>query len=195
MTKKKVVVPDRFAIMAVDPGGTSGVAFGLLNAKRNVDGTLRGLLKRAVKRKAIWTTEAKGEAWEQAWYLGNAWAAFHFRCVVELGIDAPDVHLVLERFQLRNLHADLAPVSVTHALMALLYKMPYSHVGDATAMNPSNVDEGFWPLGEVEFQEPSVAKRYATNQRLRDWGVWVVGSEHKRDATRHLCVKASELLG
>jgi hypothetical protein len=32
------------------------------------------------------------------------------------------------------------------------------------------------------------ATTYATNQRLRDWGVWVVGREHERSAWRHIAL-------
>jgi hypothetical protein len=37
---------------------------------------------------------------------------------------------------------------------------------------------------------------YATNERLRAWGVYplTVGKEHGRDAIRHLALRASKIL-
>lgn len=35
-------------------------------------------------------------------------------------------------------------------------------------------------------QQASAAKGVITDDRLREWGLWVVGQEHARDAVRHL---------
>jgi hypothetical protein len=40
---------------------------------------------------------------------------------------------------------------------------------------------------EIVYQSPANAKAYATNDRLRHWGVWEIGAEeHERDAMRHM---------
>lgn len=36
-------------------------------------------------------------------------------------------------------------------------------------------------------QTAQVAKQFVTDQRLKDWGLWVTGARHARDATRHGC--------
>jgi len=39
---------------------------------------------------------------------------------------------------------------------------------------------------DVTYQMASMAKTTVTNERLKRWGLWTKGSEHARDATRHL---------
>lgn len=41
---------------------------------------------------------------------------------------------------------------------------------------------------QCTYQQPSDAMRYATDARLKDWGLWVRGREHERDAWRHWCL-------
>ena len=50
-------------------------------------------------------------------------------------------------------------------------------------------------LGEIDWQQASQAKGYATDERMRGWGVWQRGSPHKRDAVRQLCLKLNKVLG
>lgn len=78
--------------------------------------------------------------------------------------------LVIEDFALRSRNADLAPVEILSALDALRAR------------------DG---LPAAERQMPSAAKSYLTNERMRDWGLWVVGSPHERDALRHLALAVS----
>ena len=40
-------------------------------------------------------------------------------------------------------------------------------------------------MSVVIWQTPALAKSYATNVRLREWGAWIRGSDHRRDARRH----------
>lgn len=39
---------------------------------------------------------------------------------------------------------------------------------------------------DVEYQMASMAKTTVTDERLKRWGFWTKGSDHARDATRHL---------
>lgn len=88
------------------------------------------------------------------------------------GMQLNHMCFVIEDFKLRQRHADLRPVQFIERLDTL------------------------WEFGgiSVERQTPSDAMTYVTNQRLRAWGAWVVGSEHRRDAMRHLLLKVSRVL-
>jgi len=158
--------------MAIDPGGTSGVAMALLNASKAQ--TTQQLLRRAVRKKAFTVGEltAKGKNAEtrQAEKLYDEWVKFKFVANVEKGIPLPYIYLVVEDFQLRQRSVDLSPVKITWGLLSLI------------------------PEDEMLMQQPSEAKSYATNERLRKWGVWTVGKEHGRDAVRHLALRASKIL-
>lgn len=92
-----------------------------------------------------------------------------------------DTFVVIEDFILREQSKDrelLDPIRVASAFLALIE-------GDVT-------------LEEIHWQQPSQAMTYATNERLRHWGMWLKGSdkdlEHQRDARRHLCLRVAEMI-
>lgn len=186
---------ERFAIMAVDPGKVTGVAQGFFNATRGA-ATTRGLMRRALRKDAIRVSHIEApEAYRdlsvvppavseitQGALLYRAWMSFTFRAATELMIPYPAIFLVIEDFQLRQRSADLSPVRVTSALLA--------HLSDSSLGWPAMVRADHC----LRFQQPAEAKTYATDARLRDWGLWTVGKEHGRDATRHMALLASKAL-
>jgi hypothetical protein len=77
--------------------------------------------------------------------------------------------VVIEDFVLRERTKDrslLSPVRITFGLEHELW------------MSPDN----FFTTK----QQPSDAKSTVTDDRLKRWGMWTVGQQHARDATRHL---------
>lgn len=174
-------VPAKFAIFAVDPGATTGVGWGVFRTDRG-DNMLKPVMVRAKSKSQLATWEEKGQPHEQAWVIVQHWMNFRYRCNVEYGIPLPDIHFVLEDFQLRTKQADLTPVAVYHSILTLLYSMPLREL-----------DTQPWPMGKPELQQPSTAKRI-TNARLREYDVWVVGSEHRRDVMRHIVQKVNAIL-
>ncbi len=99
---------------------------------------------------------------EQAVALGELIAAW------------PGCAVVIESFTLRTFKMSaelLSPVRVTAKLELLLH------------MGSLDLD----PNTHIWKQEPSLAKSTATDQRLKDWGLYQKegGLEHARDADRH----------
>jgi hypothetical protein len=93
---------------------------------------------------------------------------------------AEKVHVVVEDFILRKMTSGrelLDPVRVASGFLAVLY-------------------DSFAPGFDVTWQQPSAAMTYATNNRLREWGLWIRGSdpalEHQRDARRHFCLYVAD---
>lgn len=87
------------------------------------------------------------------------------------GITGP---IIIEDFILRQFRQDanlLAPVRVTAKMEYALYEMRL-RAGDPLAYR-------------VKKQQPSMAKSTATDDRLKDWGLWEPGKPHARDALRH----------
>lgn len=177
MAGDNLVMVERFAVMAVDPGGTTGLAAGMFRRSEGVDGTVLGpTLRRAVRRRAVWTQLVTGSPEEQAWFIARGWTEFLFRWNVELGQPVRDCHLVVEEFELRQMAVQLSPVEVTAGLKTLLM--------------PAAV--------EIERQSASQAMSKATNARLRQWDLYALGrgrGDHKRDALRHLALRVSRVLG
>lgn len=90
------------------------------------------------------------------------------------------IHVVIEDFILHKMTSDrelLDPVRVTSGFLAVMH-------------------DSFAPEFDVTWQQPSAAMTYATNDRLREWGLWIRGSdrdlEHQRDARRHFCLYIAE---
>lgn len=172
----------KFGIMAVDPGGTSGVATGLFNTKGPAGRSTRALLARAVEKDAIRVEQIYGGPdYKTVGYdtghvhrVLGAWISFNNRA---RALGAERVDLVIEDFQLRQRSVDLAPVQITAGLECLIVERPHSIV--------------------VPIKQPaSEAMGYATNVRLKEWRVYplTVGKEHARDALRHLVLRASKRL-
>lgn len=177
----------KYAIMTVDPGKTTGTAFGLFNMERAR--TIEGLMRRAIRKKALIVGQiAMPEgADEQFWnvrqgaLLFREWLKFK-QLAFDYGVPIPNILLVIEDFQLRQRSADLSPVEVTNAFLAHLAGV--SNTWAAMSLGTQG----------IIFQSASEAKTYATDERIRRWGLWTVGKEHGRDATRHLALRASKLL-
>jgi hypothetical protein len=183
------------AIMTADPGGKTGVAWGFLNAEAD---TVGAALRRARRKGSLGGAELQGSPESQARWIAERWVDFHYRAISELGCRSEDVDLVLEAFDLRQRNVDLAPVKVTHALLSLLQKpgVDPPSVSQKTDESFSFIRTGtaLWPFGQPIFQKPDQAMTFATNKRLREWDAWVVGSEHIRDAMRHLAARANAVL-
>lgn len=187
--------------MTVDPGGKTGVAQGWFNLEADSVGSC---IRRARKRGSFQAYELAGDQIAQGIYLHQMYLEFVFRSHVELRLPYDDIHVVFEDFKLRQKHADLAPVKVTASFDSCCREKQIvpdekKQITAKTKKTDHAVAIGpFKPVSCVpvqpELQMPSTAMTYATNQRLRDWGAWVVGSEHARDAVRHLCAKLSDLL-
>ena len=175
------VIPERFAIVAIDPGTTTGAAAGLFRAAADIKTCL------ATGDWEAW--EVEGSPAEQAWQILEEFRDRQSDWNIR-GVSLEHIYLCCESFQLRISKAHgaasdkrmLDSIRVISAMEALcLYQ----------AHKPG---EWVQPWIRIEFRPPSSAKKYVTNERLRRWGGWVVGSEHKRDAMRHLISKVSDLL-
>lgn len=154
-----------FAVYAVDPGGTTGAAWGVFLPQGTLHETLRA--------HSVEAREFFGSTLNQAFDITEDILARRARWNAA-GIR--DVIVVFESFKLRTGLADLSSVEVISATQALLIER-------------AGVT--------VEFQGPADAKRFATADRLKRWGLYVVGrgSDHKRDALRHLSLCVSRRLG
>jgi hypothetical protein len=166
--KPKVVSEEEHAIMALDPGGTTGVAAAYVTQFA----TLKESLQQARMKKA---TEVTGNWLEQARTLSEMMNRFQYTANVEHSIALPNIHFAIEDFVLRMPAAmtNLTSVWVAAATVAM-----------------------FNPTGQlVTWQQPSSAKSFATDKRLEMWGLYTAGeSAHERDAWRHVATRATRMI-
>jgi hypothetical protein len=171
-------VPDMFGVMAVDPGTTSGVAAGLFHAAADIAGCLAN---------AEWEAwEVNGTPGEQAWEIMDEYKNRQVDWNIG-GVGFPNMYLVVESFALRLKKAHGA--GSNQRMMD-----PIRVISAMEALSLHYLSGELRPWCKFEFQLPAEAKRYVTNERMRRWGAWVKGSEHKRDATRHMIKKVSDIL-
>jgi hypothetical protein len=173
-----------FAIMAVDPGDTTGIACGLFRDQETVAKTVR----RAVLKRAVRTGFVRDAPERQGVLLAKEWRSFVYFASVEQRVRFDRCYLVVEDFQLRQMAVALSPVAVEAALRARTVEQLLS--GDWH----DDVAEGCYSR-----QSSADAKSRVTNDRLRELGLWPLGripggGDHKRDALRHLVLKIARLL-
>lgn len=162
-----IVVPDQVGVFAFDPGGTTGVGWALMDVKDTVAKTLRYA--------DIQTVEVTGDWKEQARKLRDLWLAVSHEWK-ERGLAGQHTYLIREDFN--------------------LYKFRSSDKKGVYPIWISAMLEGLLDLTDVDIiaQQVVQAKRFATNARLKRWGVYVPGSEHKRDAVRHIAFKLNKVI-
>lgn len=166
MTPAKIIPSGVHALFAVDPGGTTGIAAGYVDLKPMVKDTLRGI----ERRKAI---EISGDWLQQARTLAGLMEGFVFTANVESRLPLANIHIVFEDFVLR------LPASTANLISV------WVAAGAVALFDRDDID--------VTWQQPSEAKSFATDDRLRLWGLWERGSAHKRDAWRHVARRVNDL--
>lgn len=177
----KVDNDNKHAVLAIDPGGTSGVAAGYVQ----LGSTFKETVKTLEHNKAI---EVKGEWLDQAVQLAHIMDRFVFTANVENLVPLDNIHIVVEDFVLRRRQQGGATGNLTSIWVAAAAVAMHLNVApwDGAPMLAERAN--------VEWQQASQAKGFATNERLKMWGLWEVGSEHKRDAWRHWAVKVNKLV-
>ena len=172
------------AFLAIDPGETTGVAACYVNF---TFGTKKEVLSNAKKKKSL---EVKGNYLEQGRALGHLMDRFVYVANVENLLSLENVHIVMEDFVLRRRTEGGATGNLTSCWVAAAAVMAYSlH----PAQSPEEITALMIPPVEVVWQQPSEAK-FVDNVKLKAYGLYEVGSEHKRDAWRHVATRVDKLL-
>lgn len=161
---------DVHAFMAIDPGGTTGVAAGYVATHP----TRKKTLETMQFHKAL---EVNGDWLSQAKQLANLMDRFVMNANVEKRLPFSNIHISAEDFVLRRRQEGGATGNLTSVWVI---------AGAVALFNNPNI--------EIRWQQPSAAKTLATDQRLKEWDLWAVGSAHCRDANRHLCLHIDHVL-
>jgi hypothetical protein len=168
--------PVQYGAFVVDPGGGSGLAWACLEDTGTVP-------ERLAARTEDGYETVRGDWKVQARTIAEKWHAFYRLCL-DAGMPA---YFVMEDFILTRLKSSeregLYPVWVAAAVEGYRAGVfDVIGVGD----EPSNLTATIW-------QQPSEAKTYATDERMKRWGLWIPGTAHahERDARRHLALFVS----
>lgn len=185
-------------IFAIDPGGKTGLCYGWFNDEAD---SVASALRRARRKGSIRGEELSGEPHHQAYVIAERWWEFKYKSNVEYGMQLDDIHIVCERFDARQRNFDPASYLVIGGLLTMLAE-PRDGRGIVTVFDKKTDDKIIktvcGPAGEVadmpSFQHAANAKSFFDKQRMLRADAWFIGSEHVRDAAKHLALKLSEVL-
>lgn len=165
------------AIFSVDPGGTSGCATALLDLGQI---TVAKAMRRARAKGNIETWVEHGDHTDQAWSIAQRLYDYYFNVHIERGlIERDNFFIVCEKFELRQMGAELSPVRIAAGLETLL----------------CNVFTDRWDNDEFySLQSASEAKGFCNNEMLDRWGLLRGLTPHERDALRHIARRLDKLL-
>lgn len=166
-------------VFALDPGETTGYAWGAFTKKEVSSGVL-GMVRSALSAGRMgWGQVPMVDRDRLALPLAECRTAdqiselvdeFQIRCT-DWGAKAPMIELVIEDFILRERTQRrdlLSPVRLTSAVVKAVDANKY-------------VDVMLMP-----YQAPANAKTVIKDERLKRQGLWIKGQQHSRDALRHL---------
>lgn len=164
-------------ILAIDPGGTTGIAW----AEVDID---EGIMSREHEG----SRTVDGSEYTQIVEICHLWSIFYKRCVQEHRMPADQVDIVCEDFSPRpgRGHTDegIMPVRLIWGIIG--YRLGQLHEYDRGGWGPA-----YSP--DMIMQSASQAATFATDARLKSWGLWIRGREHERSAWRHLAFRAKKL--
>jgi len=166
-------------VFAVDPGGATGVAWGIFDpgAKDGLEGALRDRMLHG-------STTVTGDERTQISELAQLWSDFYNSCVRSALLPPQNVWLVVEDFVLKPGETaggkdSTYPVALIWGLEG--YRMGRLYEWRQHKRGPAHVPP-------MILQMAGQAKSVATNAKMKDWGIWVVGREHERSAWAHIAL-------
>lgn len=176
----RVKVLESAGILAMDPGTTTGLAWGLIKLDEQDDMNSFQVVQRDLKMVSQVPADEGDDFWTEefnaAKVIANKWLDLQFRWNM-MGISYQRMFFVFEDFVLRPGHqhssvrTGLSPVRITALVMGML--------------------AGHSPLPNYVPQQPGTAMSKATNDRLKANKLWIPGMPHGMDALRHLCLWVS----
>jgi hypothetical protein len=171
--------------MAVDPGGTTGIATALIDGTRP---TVASAMRRARSKGLIKVDEIDGRWYDQAWQIARRYFDWLFDVHIERSLITSGHGLfVIERFDPRAMGVDYTPLEIQKGVEILLRGGFGAPGAPSLPKPPCEFDR------VCSAQTPSAALGFCTDTMLRDWGLFQK-SAHKNDALRHLAKRIDRLL-
>jgi len=163
------------AVFAVDPGGATGLAWGIFDPTQEIGACLRG-------RMDAGSTTVDGDIPTQIRAVAQEWQKFFRHAVNVSRLPVDHVWYVCENFTYTgaNYGGESAVIST-----ALIWGIEGYRMGTADERK-SRRGGRRTAMPQMILQEAGQASAAARNAWLKEWGVWVVGKEHERSAWKHV---------
>jgi hypothetical protein len=183
-------------IMAVDPGGHTGIAWGIVNTnKKLVAEALAELIEFETMTiqidGRIRAEDKPMPVQRQIPIIAELWRTTFRRWVHKNQLPPDACDFVWEDFQLRpdQRHAGGQEGITPYGLICGVqgYRM-----GAASEHRKRSSVEAL--VKQPVMQQPSDATSFASDDKLRKWGLWTSGRDHERSATKHFAFRVHKLL-
>lgn len=163
-------------VFAVDPGGSSGLAWGVFDPLLpDVGDQLRGKLSAA-------SATVTGSERTQIRAIVGHWQTFYQHCVRSSMLPPDRVWFVCEDFILKP--GETAGGKDSTSPVALIWGVEGYRMGQADQAKLYR--RGTIAMPPMILQTAGQAKGFATGPRLKEWDCWTVGKEHERSAWAHV---------
>lgn len=164
-------------IFAVDPGGSTGLAWGVFDPHAEIGESLRGRMKAG-------SATVTGDIRPQIRAISTRWQDFYRECVQVGQMPHTQVWYVCENFLYHggSYAGDSAMIST-----ALIWGVEGYRLGRADQWSTGRGRRQV-SVPDVVLQTAGDAQAFANDARLRDWGLWIRGKEHERSAWRHVAM-------
>jgi len=167
-------------IFGCDPGGSTGIAWGVFDEGAPIAQSLRD-------RAHAGSTTVTGDAPTQIREIADIWAAFYQACTQHAGLDHDEIWFVCEDFVYRSKQVyggDDSSISIS-----IIWGIEGYRMGKWDSQKHDQLDR--YP--SMILQTAGEAKSFATKERLKDFGIWVVGRDHERSAWAHIALLLKKL--
>lgn len=142
-----------------------------------------GGVEEAIKRKLLsGSTTISGEPLHQIREISDLWQNFYRMCIDKAQLPPDRIFIVFEDFVYApgvNYEGESARISTQ-----IIWGVEGYRRGRADELKLHK--RGVLHVPDLYLQMASQAKPYVTSQRLKDWGIWIVGREHERSAWQHV---------
>lgn len=163
------------AVFAVDPGGHTGMGWGIF------DPTLKDVGEQLRGRLSAGGATITGDQRTQIRGIVDLWQGFYHESVAKF-IPPDQVWYVCEDYILKP--GETAGGGESTISAELIWGVEGYRMGQAAQARKYR--RGLVVMPDMVLQMAGQAKSYATGRRLKEWDCWTVGKEHERSAWAHI---------
>lgn len=166
-------------IFSCDPGGATGLAWGIFDPFAQ-----GGMAEVIATRMNDGSATVTGDERTQIREVSELWLAFYRQCVRSACLPPGQVRFVCENFIIKpGQTGGGKDMSIS---TSIIWGVEGYRMGRADEWKEHR--RGKLVMPPMVLQLANQASTYATNQRLKDWNLWVKGREHERSAWRHVAL-------
>jgi hypothetical protein len=170
-------------IFSLDPGGKSGLAWGIFDPTASLaDALANGLHKGSAT--------AEGDEYDQIRAITEEWTRFYRMCVNECCMDPEAVEFICEDFVQRP---NSSGGKEGQSPIRIMWGVEGYRMGRAAEFKGRARSKVKIYAPRMILQHPSQASALGTRKRLESWDCWVVGREHERSAFAHIAVRLARI--